>query len=78
MKETKTHHFYEAHKRTLFKTFTYRLLIIFSTIAIGYVITGQLELTIKITVYVNILNTVLYYFHERLWNSVHWGKHKNI
>jgi uncharacterized membrane protein len=68
--------FFEHHKRSLAKTVTYRLLIIVSTFAVTYLITGNIEITIGVTFFANLLNTVLYYAHERVWNNIHWGKTK--
>lgn len=64
----------EHAKRSLVKTITYRLVIIVATFSITYFMTGRLDLTIGLTFMINVINTVLYYFHERLWNTIHWGK----
>jgi uncharacterized membrane protein len=68
--------FVEHPKRSLVKTITYRLLIICSTFIITFLITGKLDLTILITITANLMNTVLYYLHERIWNGIHWGRAK--
>lgn len=68
--------FFEHAKRSVAKTITYRLLIVFSTFIITYLITGKLVLTLEITTATNIINTCLYFLHERIWNKVHWGKAK--
>lgn len=52
------------------------MLIICSTFIITFFITGKLDLTIAITLVANLTNTVLYFFHERLWDAIHWGKIK--
>lgn len=68
--------FLEHSKRSIVKTITYRLLIVFSTFIVTYLITGKVELTIGITIAANGINTVLYFVHERIWNRIHWGKTK--
>lgn len=68
--------FFEHAKRSIVKTITYRLLIIVSTFVVTYMITGEIELTLGITLVVNVINTVLYFIHERVWNRIHWGKMK--
>ncbi len=68
--------FFEHSKRSLVKTITYRLLIITSTFIITFIITGELALTLGITIVANTMNTILYYVHERIWNRIHWGKTK--
>lgn len=69
--------FFEHHKRSLAKTVTYRILIVISTFIVTFLITGRLDLTLGITVVANIINTLLYYIHERAWNNIHWGKKKS-
>ncbi len=76
MKEMKVetkNHYYEKHYRTIFKTLTYRLIIICSVALITYVSTKDITLTLTITIGTNILNTIIYYLHERIWNNIHWG-----
>lgn len=67
---------FEHVKRSLAKTITYRLLIVVATFIVIYMMTGDVETTTSITIISNIINTVLYYIHERIWNRIHWGKHK--
>ncbi len=66
----------ERTKRSLVKTITYRLIILISTFTITYLLTGEIQLTLGITFFVNVMNTLLYFFHERLWNTISWGKVK--
>lgn len=68
--------FFEHTKRSIVKTVTYRLLIILSTFTIVFLTTKRLDLTIGITFSANVINTLLYYIHERVWNKIHWGKAK--
>jgi uncharacterized membrane protein len=68
--------FYEAEKRSIVKTITYRLLIMTSTMVIIFLFTGSLTLTLGVTLLTSIANTLLYYFHERFWNNIYWGKKK--
>lgn len=66
----------ESTTRSLFKTITYRFLIVVSTFIVTYLLTGHLELSLTITIGANIINTVLYFIHERVWNQIGWGKKK--
>lgn len=68
--------FFEHYKRSLTKTVTYRIVIVISTFIVTYLFTGRLDLTIGITFFANVVNTLLYYIHERVWNKIHWGKAK--
>ncbi len=64
----------EKVKRTLVKTISWRVFGTLATIVISYVITGTLTLAFSIGVIELISKLVLYYFHERAWNKIHWGK----
>lgn len=66
--------FFEHSERSIVKTITYRILIVISTFIITFYLTGELKFSIELTAVANIVNTVLYYLHERVWNKIHWGK----
>lgn len=56
--------------RTLIKTLTWRVVGSTSTFLIAYVVTGQLVISSGIAVAQMIINTVLYYIHEIIWNRI--------
>jgi uncharacterized membrane protein len=66
----------ESTTRSLVKTITYRFLIVASTFIVTYLLTGHLELSLTITIGANVINTLLYFIHERIWNQIAWGKRK--
>lgn len=66
--------FLEHYRRSLAKTFTYRLLIIISNSLIIYNITGRVDITAGFTLLSTMASTILYFIHERVWNQIHWGK----
>ncbi len=68
--------FFEHHKRSLTKTLTYRITIIISTFTVTFIMTGRIDVSLGITIVSNVINTLLYYIHERIWNKIHWGKSK--
>ena len=61
-------------KRTLVKTITWRIAGSTSTFTISYILTGSLGLSSGIAVAQMVVNTVLYWFHESLWNKIYWGQ----
>jgi len=67
---------FEHSNRSLVKTISYRLIIIASTLIIVFLLTGEIQTTIDVTIISSIANTILYFFHERIWNKIHWGKTK--
>jgi len=66
--------FHEHFGRSMVKALTYRALIMVSQGLVTYVITQRLNMTLGIMFVSSITSTLLYLFHERLWNAVHWGK----
>lgn len=61
-------------KRSLAKSLTWRVLAIIVTFASIYLLTGEAETATAGTIITNSINFVLYYFHERVWGAVDWGK----
>ena len=64
----------DSSRRSLVKTATWRITGSGSTFLIVYLNTGQLLLSSGIAVTQLIVNTILYYGHERVWNKITWGK----
>jgi len=69
--------FKERVKRTIVKSITFRALVILADGLIIYFITKSLIVATSVIIFSNIASTLIYYFHERAWNRVKWGKHKN-
>jgi uncharacterized membrane protein len=68
--------FYESTPRSLIKTITFRVLIIIADVVIVYALTHRFDLVITIVILRNAVAMFLYYFHERFWNAVNWGRMK--
>ncbi len=64
----------ESSKRSLAKTISWRIAGSTSTFLIAYLVTGSAGISSGIAVTQMIVNTLLYWFHERLWNKVTWGR----
>ncbi len=69
--------FREVPTRSIIKTLTYRLVIILSNFIVTYLLTGSFDLATKVASVTFVVNTGIYFFHERVWNSIRWGKKKN-
>jgi uncharacterized membrane protein len=61
-------------KRSLVKALTWRVIALITTFVSIYLITGQIHFALQGTVLTNTINFVLYYAHERGWNSIQWGR----
>ena len=64
----------ENIKRSLVKTISWRVVGTLATVIISYLITGTLALAFSIGGIELISKMVLYFFHERAWNNIKWGK----
>jgi adenylylsulfate kinase len=64
----------DLHKRSIVKAVTFRVLVIMADALVIFFITRRYDLTLGFIVLSNITSTLLYYFHERLWDKVHWGR----
>jgi len=63
----------ESRIRSLTKTITWRLTGSGSTFIISWLITGNVSVAGAILGMHFVTNTILYYFHERVWNNIGWG-----
>ena len=60
--------------RSLVKSLTWRAVALLTTFVCIYVITGKASVAGAGTLLTNGVNFILYYFHERLWNKIQWGR----
>jgi uncharacterized membrane protein len=63
-----------TRKRSLAKSLTWRVLAIVVTFGSIYLLTGEIDTATAGTILTNSVNFILYYFHERAWNNIGWGK----
>ena len=66
----------ETKKRSIAKTASWRILATLTTFVISYVITGSFAAAGGIASIEVISKIVLYYYHERAWNKMEWGKNE--
>lgn len=66
----------ESHKRHLLKTFTWRAVGTIDTIALAWIISGDVSTGLGIGGAELITKMVLYYFHERIWYKIDYGIEK--
>ena len=60
--------------RSLFKAMTWRIIASLDTFFISYIITGRFDWATSIAIFEIITKAIIYYFHERAWNRVKWGR----
>lgn len=59
-----------THKYTLAKTISWRIIAITITIIISYIVTKNFKIALEIGLAANIIKTVAYYIHERVWVKI--------
>lgn len=66
----------QNRKRHLYKTITWRIMASMDTIVLGRVITGSPLVAMKLGILEVITKMTLYYFHERIWYKIYYGRSK--
>ena len=61
-------------KRSVLKTISWRVIGTLDTVAISWLITGKLTLAFSIGTIELVTKMLLYFFHERVWENIKWGK----
>ncbi len=64
----------EKAYRSVVKTISWRTVGTLDTIIISYFITGNLAMAASIGSIELVTKMILYYFHERAWNKISFGK----
>ena len=65
---------HEAHTRSLLKAVSWRVTGSVDTFVISLIVTGRIGLAGTIASIEVLTKIVLYYFHERTWAMIPWGK----
>ncbi len=64
----------ESPARSILKSVSWRVLGTIDTIIISWVVTGEVSVAFSIGSIELVTKMVLYFFHERIWNTIKWGK----
>lgn len=64
----------EKPMRSIVKSFSWRIVGTIDTVIISWMITGELTTAFSIGAIELGTKMVLYFFHERIWNNIKWGK----
>ena len=66
--------FYEKALRSLGKVVTWRILVTITNFIGGYLASGSWMVGIGVVSFALVVNSILYFFHERAWNKIDAGK----
>lgn len=67
----------ETPLRSILKTISWRVIGTLDTVLLSWFITGTLTLAFSIGLVELFSKLILYFFHERGWSTVQWGKKRN-
>ena len=68
----------DSSVRSLAKAVSWRITGSIDTFIISWIITGQALIASGIAFTELLTKIVLYWFHERVWNRITWGKNNDI
>jgi uncharacterized membrane protein len=74
MENIMTNQLTEKHSRTLAKTISWRILLTISHFVNALIVTGSIAMGLKIAGWSAVLNSGLYWMHERVWNWIQWNR----
>lgn len=60
--------------RSFIKSLSYRIFGTLSSFGVVYVITGKGSLATLIAFWETVVKVGIYYWHERVWNKIIWGR----
>ena len=66
--------FVDGHPRTISKSITWRALITINNFMIPFLTTGSLKAALAFLTIATLLNVIVYYSHERVWNMIRFGR----
>lgn len=64
----------EKPVRSVAKALSWRVVGTIDTLVVSYILSGKIALAASIASVDFITKLVLYFFHERAWNKIKWGK----
>jgi len=63
--------------RSLGKVVTWRIAVTITNFFGGWLASGNPWVGLGVVSFALVVNSILYYFHERIWNRIDWGKTQN-
>lgn len=63
-----------APRRSFVKAWSWAIIAFTFTTAVAWWITGEVEIALGFGIIDRIIKLILYYFHERAWAHIDWGR----
>ena len=67
-----------VNKRSLFKSLSWRLFAFIILIFVSFLALNDTKTSLILALCYNVVQVIMYYIHERIWNLIRWGKPKGI
>jgi len=67
----------DAHFRSIIKSLSWRVFATLTTILIVFAFTRKLVLSLGVGAVEIVVKLILYYFHERIWGAIPFGRKKH-
>jgi len=67
----------DSPKRSLTKALIWRVLSSAITFAVSIAITKSAGVALSISLFDTVIKMVVYYYHERYWSVIKWGRKKH-
>ncbi|MGB3152823.1 MAG: DUF2061 domain-containing protein [Maribacter sp.] len=64
----------ERPMRSIAKAVSWRVIGTLDTLLVSYLLTGEVAIAASIASIDFVTKMFLYFFHERFWNKINWGK----
>lgn len=64
----------ESHRRSIAKTLSWRLCATLITTLVVFLWTGEMKFAMEIGFIDTTIKLGAYFFHERIWNSINYGR----
>ena len=64
-----------TYERSLVKGIVWESFGFVLTLVAVYLVYGDLALSIKFTLVLTVIKMILFFFHERIWKDIKWGKY---
>jgi len=63
-----------TYKRSLIKGIVWEAISFVITMIVVFFYYGDLESSIKFSLILTVIKAFIFFFHERLWKKIRWGK----
>jgi len=64
----------ETARRSVVKSISWRIFAALITSSLAYILTGKGEFAAKIGILDTAIKLIVYYWHERTWNKINYGR----